>query len=487
MGTGNYDLPLISGSASAKVPRDLNALANAVDAMMKNESVKIQFDKNFELMKYKKYGAIALPSDFMNNINFTIYRDVDGKMKHDFNIDAHLSNWNATYLYLSQTGTTGNDGLTPATPKNTLQACLDLAHSRPETHFVIKILSKYVDKDRSLITNNVITKNIAIVADEEAYIGNVNNNTSWTLENGVYRYARSQVRSIYDNKYKVTAGLPKEYVKTATLTECQAKKGSFYTDNVTVYVNTFDSRMPDADVLLSLGTSAIAPYVFALNADVQFVMKNVHSIQYFEGSHNLRFESTGVTKGHVILHNVKLIESGNNGLMTNGVKNIWSFGVVATKTKRDGLNYHNTLTGDHFVLEYNCTAFECGVNDTNNNNNCTTAHEGAYVLRVNTKGWLSRGPLLADINGCYTILYDCNMTESLRSAHPSDKAAYQFANGAFGTEGKGLNGKAIMVNCEGGGTDTLLLSTANSFAAIQVLNLIGDFKKMYNANLVYLY
>lgn len=37
MGTGNYNLPLISGTASVKVPRDFNALANAVDGNLYKE------------------------------------------------------------------------------------------------------------------------------------------------------------------------------------------------------------------------------------------------------------------------------------------------------------------------------------------------------------------------------------------------------------------------------------------------------------------
>lgn len=37
MGTSKYNLPLVSGTASAKVPRDLNALATAVDDVVKNE------------------------------------------------------------------------------------------------------------------------------------------------------------------------------------------------------------------------------------------------------------------------------------------------------------------------------------------------------------------------------------------------------------------------------------------------------------------
>lgn len=125
------------------------------------------------------------------------------------------------------------------------------------------------------------------------------------------------------------------------------------------------------------------------------------------------------------------------------------------------------------------------MNSSSNNNNATTGHEEAYILRVNSKGWNTKGPVLADVNGCYSICYDCAMNDSIRTDHPTEKTAYQFANVAYGDD-KGKNGKAILINCEGGGIETGLLTTGGSFEKVQVLNLRGDYSKIVNTNIEFI-
>ena len=442
----------------------------------------------FKMLSYSKYGNISLPLDFFHNINFNIYRDIDGKMKHDFDIDAYLQTgeWSdATYIYLSTSGTSGSNGLSEDNPTNQLERAFEVAESQPGTHFKFKILDKYFGRSNSIIRNSSkinISKNIAIVSDDESWIGNINQPGTWNKEGNVYRYNRSAVRVIYDEKYRTIAGLPMEYKKVDTLAECENTPGTFWTDGnansaTHVYVRTFDDRAPDERLLVSLGSNIEPTYDFELTEDVQFIMKNINMIHHKDDVVSFKISATGQTKGHVILHNSKIIESGHNGFMTNGIKYTWLFDAIATKTKRDGLNYHNGASGNHFILEFNCASFDCGINDTNQNNNATTAHEEAYILRINTKGWNTRGPVCIDVNGCYSILYDCSMFDSVRSEHANSKVAYHFADDAGLT-----NGKAIMINCEGGGENTDLLSTSGGFEKVQVRNLKGDLDRIISAN-----
>lgn len=61
MGTNNYNLPLVSGTASAKVPRDLNALSEATDATIKSEVQKIE-------SKFEELNNLPPKPDFLNFI-----------------------------------------------------------------------------------------------------------------------------------------------------------------------------------------------------------------------------------------------------------------------------------------------------------------------------------------------------------------------------------------------------------------------------------
>jgi len=61
MGTSNYNLPLVLGTSSAKVPRDLNALSEATDATIKSEVQKIEG-------KFEEIKNLPPKPDFLNFI-----------------------------------------------------------------------------------------------------------------------------------------------------------------------------------------------------------------------------------------------------------------------------------------------------------------------------------------------------------------------------------------------------------------------------------
>ncbi len=55
-------------------------------------------------------------------------------------------------------------------------------------------------------------------------------------------------------------------------------------------------------------------------------------------------------------------------------------------------------------VNLNCLATEAGWYDTSGNTkNLFTAHGGLNILRLNCRGFNSRGPLLADVNGCRSV------------------------------------------------------------------------------------
>lgn len=432
-----------------------------------NPSANSKELKNLSLMNFTKYGEIVLPSDFLHNLDFQLWRNADGKIEHNFDFDSRISNY--TTYYISNTGANANDGLTASTPLSTMDYLINKVEADANVSSAkIVIVGNVLGKDNGFIDKKTITKNYAIVPQNPSapcYVGNFQKNLVWTqYATGVYSAPRSQVGAVFDTKYKAAYNLPYELTKVNTLSECVSKKGTWYTDNTLVYVHRKDeSTINNNEVLVAVNSMIWQPI---FNSDSSFMARD---ITFVNGglSAPLHFTSTTASKGNVIMKNIKLTGSFGtvpNGISTDGVKSIWLFDCLVKDIARDGYNYHNTLDGNTFVLEYNCMAFNCGVNDENGNNNATTAHEGIRILRIGTKGWNTKGPLCADVNGCYTIAIDCTMHDSLLSNGYSAKTAYWFDDNVSGIN-PNPNGKAILINCSGGGGDTFSINCGDSFKA----------------------
>src|SRR5699024_10321106 len=166
-------------------------------------------------------------------------------------------------------------------------------------------------------------------------------------------------------------------------------------------------------------------------------------------------ESDTGTKGSLILSNIDYVNFGGgnvaNGVSTNGVRDAKLFNVRAFDIVRDGFNYHNTkeVGGKGTVFEYNCYAENTGLDTTSYNNNISTAHEGIHIVRVGTKGRNSRGPLIADINGCLSVNIDVEVYGTGITSLSDQNAAFWF-NDTPNTQSPNPNGKAWLVNCAGG-------------------------------------
>ena len=161
-----------------------------------------------------------------------------------------------------------------------------------------------------------------------------------------------------------------------------------------------------------------------------------------------------------------------NGLHVENVKYCWNFECSAVGTFRDGFNYHNYIGKgkSSFAFEYNCIAYNNGLRDTeNNNNNAFTAHDGYRLLRIGNIGFNTKGPVLADINACYSINYDCTMYDSILSGTPSVKSAYWFDDAGV----TGETTQAYLINCSGGGVQTKGINTDGT-AKVKVHNFKGN-------------
>jgi len=181
------------------------------------------------------------------------------------------------------------------------------------------------------------------------------------------------------------------------------------------------------------------------------------------------FESDkGTTKGNVIVNNCVVDNYGTgsnmNGFSTNGIKDIKLFNCRAFNIRRDGFNYHNTqqVNGGGTVFEYNCHAENTGVDPDTTNNNISSAHEGIHIIRVHTTGQRSKGPLIADVNGCYSLNIDCFVSDTGIESLVLQNSAFYFDDKP-GTYASDPNGKAWLINCGGGSSTEWGINADESF------------------------
>ena len=421
------------------------------------------------LLSFNRYGEIVLPSDFHNNIDFRIYRSVDGKINHNFNIDNVINGWRT--IYISENGVDTNSGDTQELPKKTMDSVFNKINSLSENNIIIKILSPVLTRDNTnvSISNRIINKNIAIVSDTETNIGSIETQLSWTKNGNAYQTTKSAVTDVWDKKNRDFANKPTQYKKVSTLAECQSTKGSWCLEGTTLYVRRLDDLAIDTDIMVLLQTGSL---MFDLQSDVKLIFKNVNLLCTHDLNPNVKIYSSQ-NRGHYIGVNTNYLGSqAMNGLQVENVKYCWSFDCSAIGTFRDGFNYHNYLGKgkSSFAFEYNCIAYNNGVRDTvNTNNNAFTAHDGYRLLRIGNIGFNTKGPVLADVNACYSINYDCAMYDSILSGTPNIKTAYWFDD--LGITGETT--QSYLINCSGGGKETKGINT-DGIAKVNVHNFKGN-------------
>lgn len=416
------------------------------------------------------YGKITFPDDFIS-VPCDFYRDNDGKVYHNFDFDQYKG---GIEIYCD--ATSGNDSTgdgSSSLPFATIGKCMDVAIEGPDTKYIIKCKAVHHPRNYGPMTKTVTGKTIAIVPDNSEnriIISNHQRNLTWvSVGGGVWRSTRSGVASVFDFRRKDVFGVPIPLENQFTLADCQANPYTWYTDNVDVWIHTGDGLAPnDTNYAVNVSLDIFEP---TLLGGAKMYIENA-LVLHGRNTHDMRVYgdmSGATTTGEFCAKGCQFIGGDLRATPLNfvnaisfiSVKNVYLFDCIASYGGEDGFNYHyqHVPTGnrrDCLALEYNCKAYDNGRFSTSNTSNCTTAHEGANILRFGTIGYGSRGPTLADVNGCYSICIDCHMGESLGGG--SQKTSFQFNNvGAVDP------GKALLINCDGGSGDTYSCSTDSGF------------------------
>ena len=150
----------------------------------------------------------------------------------------------------------------------------------------------------------------------------------------------------------------------------------------------------------------------------------------------------------IIFNNCKFLGGEQDSLsLTNQYISVCNecIGVYASK---DCFNYHTT-SKDSIAIEVNCIGYNAGGiyktptgNQTQHSNNATTAHDGMTIYRFGSIGFNCEGPVLADVNGCKSINYDCYMEDSITAKGYNANYHYQSDSNNYN--------EFVLINCKNG-------------------------------------
>ena len=436
-------------------------------------------NKQLEPIKYLRnpvaHGKINLPADFIA-IDFNLYRGIDGNITHDMDLDALWRNNNIEEVIYTDIETGNNrtgDG-SEGNPYRTPAKAFEVASASANSNIKIIVnadillrLEMFADFDTFFEFTN---KNIVITTKNNKKIPFLNGDSSgryshslsdiptgsllsWTLHSGnVYSTSRSNTSFVSDTTFRddYTGNIKKMY-SASSVEECENIPGSYFIDGSTVYVHTYNDREPDENIVRVFQWS-LPLKLFRLRNSTLF-------IENFEFFNYDGITIVGDSTSHYIFHNCDFGQTGiGNSLTHLNTRKIYMLNCTTHDSYLDGFNYHYTAQDrNNLVFEYNCIGYNNGNQPGGTGNNFTTAHEGISTIRVNCIGTQSQGVVCADVNGCYSLLYDCQMFNSKLDYSDKRCASYQFS-----TDVGVNNAKAILVNCKGRSGRKSIISDAGT-------------------------
>lgn len=464
-------LILESGTSDAEViqARGGHSLLNErLDNMENNIAITVgdietKIEAEWKVRTPVKYGKIEMPSDFIP-VDFNLYRGLDGKVVHDIDLDKRFRNNNIEKVIhtdlVSGNNLTG-DG-SEGNPFRTPNKALEYAASIPEKRIKIIISAEeLLRNEMNLVVGNTLEftdKHIVVTTKSNKVIPYLNGDSikrvsydttggssprlsDWILHKGnVYHTTRPNTAFVCDIKHRNPfTGKIMKMKNVTSIEDCQSTKGSYYIDGTTVYIHTFDGRVPDGEVVCVFLWSV--PYL-------HFILKNstlfIENIEFFNYD---GLTIRGDSSSQVILNNCDIGETGtNNSLSILHVGKTYLLNCSTHDSYRDGFNYHYPAGVDNIeclVFEYDCFGYNNG-NSGGTGNNFTTIHDGASIVRVNSVGENSEGVTCADVNGSYSVLIDCKMFNSRLDKSNLRSSSYQFT-----TDGANKVAKALLINCSG--------------------------------------
>ncbi len=384
----------------------ITSLGNVTD---QPSNIPLNF-KNFPQLKYQVYST---------DINFNNFICDDIISEKEKNV--------TTIYYVDKThGSDSNNGLSQSNAFKTLKKALASYSSVKSGSVEILVVGETTFYADELYGELISTVPLIIKP--------LNNTDRITLNGGIQGIIWSKMEG-YNNVYKCNTdiqingvidcntkddyGLYNGLKQVYSLNDCENTVNSFYIDSsdyLTAYVN-LEANEPNEKVL-----PVQKGYLFRFNHttstnDCGVYLKNVDTIgiSIYTAARANNSSNSGIVE--FIADNCTFQHAFTGNLITLGSYDIvYMINCIGGYAFRDIFNYSGsylstTKKETSIICEINCKVKEGGFygNNSLGNNNLSTAHDGLNIVRLNTNGYNSEGPLVADVNGCRSIVIGCKM------------------------------------------------------------------------------
>lgn len=239
----------------------------------------------------------------------------------------------------------------------------------------------------------------------ECYVGA---DLTWSLNSGTtYQATRSNAKRVIDwvnfdekNDYR-------EYTQVASLAACQATPGTWYTDNVTLYVNRIDGA-----AVTNANTAALLITVEAVKMTTSGSM-HLYGISQYGGA-NGAVQLIGNVNGGFYAEDCDFSYSTN----ATAADNVTGLDVglvvmnrcVSKRGQKDGFNYHTNSGSVPKAIHFDCIAYENGTVVTSTSNNGATIHDGGVMLDLNGRYFNNYGADFAHAGAGTMAVGVCTVT-----------------------------------------------------------------------------
>tara|TARA_R110000850_G_scaffold277151_1_gene424854 strand:- start:43846 stop:47097 length:3252 start_codon:yes stop_codon:yes gene_type:complete len=381
--------------------------------------------------------------------------------KIDFTLTETATNYYVDYV----NGNNANDGLTEGTAWKTLKYATDQSLSP----CVINIMDEWVgwlNKDTNPMQLRGKWKFKSIHPSGKTRITSMRENYTkatfnWFDEGGgVWSTSTATTNStifaalgriVFDAKYKDEKGGAMPVPDVGSEANCAATPGSQYHDaaNSIKYVHLLDGREPDPFDGFIYATQA---YNWAVTQNTDDGVVLLEDLEFYHNSGTsplagcrYRHATTATNNSLYGVKDCLSYGSSGNGFETYDAKITVYKNCHSRYQRKDGFNTHSFKTvgtkGEYMtVYELDCSAIFQGYDGFTNqpalgdSENATSVHDSIHCERINGNYGEGRGATVADVNGCVSVLWNCNAGASnggnFKSCYWSDN--YLKAGANFG-------------------------------------------------------
>lgn len=331
-------------------------------------------------------------------------------------------------------GTSSNNGLTEATPTQSLLKAYMLASDNDTI-----ICMDGIYKRPSLMENQKIEKNLNIIAKNKgkAFLFYADDHTYTKTINykNVYQTTRSNVKKVVDISLLDAYNQTVELTKVNDLATCETTEGSWYSDNTNLYVHMYGQAIPDNSNVVALLSGQGPIYVDCQTKNVNLYVEGIRIFGSNTGNiffaNSAQYKTPNIYGKDCGFHYASGDMNNGNSVNILGAAIAIFQNCICDFSTKDGFNYHaqnGTVTN---AIEINCVGKTNGDNSivgAENTNNGSTIHDGGKAIRINGTYYENMGCNVADVHiGTQSLNLGC-------VGYNSKSQVQDMTNSDFGTQ-----------------------------------------------------